>query len=349
MMRAMGKRLPALLSKAFGARLAATAAFVCLALSPNSAQAMQPQLWGFVPTCALLGASGAPPASVAPLVASKASVILGGAQSKLELLRAAQNETPVPGAGPMAQQQLGLSCASPVAAATPSQTLTSSFASLRPALQTTTPSTPGSGLGFAQPRVPMPDNGRPDVFGSVALAVGQTPLDQRWNNVRGARVSANGGPWSKLVKSQRGQSDAAKIAAVNAWVNARISFADDIKAVGVSDQWASAAQSLRRGRGDCEDYAIAKMQILSTLGIDSADMYLVIARDLVRQADHAVLVVRTDGQLLVLDNGTDRIVDARATQDYRPIMSYSGNRSWLHGYPLEPRQNAGPIQTASLR
>jgi predicted transglutaminase-like cysteine proteinase len=204
-------------------------------------------------------------------------------------------------------------------------------------------------MPFAQPRITVPDTGRPDVFGSVALAVGETPLDHRWNGVRSARVSGKAGPWSKLIQSQRGQSRGAQIVAVNSWVNGRISFVDDIKAVGVSDQWASAAQSLRRGRGDCEDYAIAKMQILASLGVDTSDMYLVIARDLVRQADHAVLVVRTDGQLLVLDNGTDRLVDARAAQDYRPIMSYSGNRSWLHGYPVEPRQNAAPIQTASLR
>ncbi len=345
MMQAMGKRHPALLSKAIGARYVATAAFACLALAPCSVQAMQPQLWGFVPTCALLGAAGVAPVPVALPVESKASIILGGAQSKLDLLRAEQAGTPVPGAGPAPQMVASLSCASPVAAVTPQ----TSFAATRLPSQITLSSSPGTALGFSQPRVAVPDTGRPDVFGSVALAVGQTPLDHRWNRVRGARVSGKAGPWSKLIQSQRGQSRATQIAAVNAWVNERISFVDDIKAVGVADEWSSAAQSLRRGRGDCEDYAIAKMQILDSLGVDSTDMYLVIARDLVRQADHAVLVVRTDGQLLLLDNGTDRLVDARAAQDYRPIMSYSGNRSWLHGYPVEPRRSANLIQTASLR
>ena len=40
------------------------------------------------------------------------------------------------------------------------------------------------------------------------------------------------------------------------------------------------------------------------------DLYLVVLKDLSRRADHAVLVVRAAGRFLVLDNGTDRIVDS---------------------------------------
>ena len=35
-----------------------------------------------------------------------------------------------------------------------------------------------------------------------------------------------------------------------------------------------------------------------------------IVKDLVRRADHAVLVVRAGGHMYVLDNGTDRLLDA---------------------------------------
>ena len=47
-----------------------------------------------------------------------------------------------------------------------------------------------------------------------------------------------------------------------------------------------------------------------------------------------MLVVRAEGRLLVLDNGTDRIVDTR-WRDYRPIVTFSGNRAWTHGYRRE--------------
>jgi hypothetical protein len=74
------------------------------------------------------------------------------------------------------------------------------------------------------------------------------------------------------------------------------------------------------------------MQMLRRAGFADQDLYLVVLRDLRRQADHAVLVVRAEGRLLVLDNGTDRIVDSAMMTDYRPIFSYSGNRTWTHGY-----------------
>jgi hypothetical protein len=41
-----------------------------------------------------------------------------------------------------------------------------------------------------------------------------------------------------------------------------------------------------------EDFAIAKMQILAAAGVPTRDMYLTLVRDLRRQEDHAVLVVR---------------------------------------------------------
>jgi predicted transglutaminase-like cysteine proteinase len=197
--------------------------------------------------------------------------------------------------------------------------------------------------------VAVTETGRPDILGSVALLVNKTPLDEQWYKVRYSRVNGQVGPWTTLLKAQRGHPRTAQIEAVNSWVNARIIFADDIKTAGKADRWATAAHSLRSRRGDCEDYAIAKMHMLGSLGVATSDMYLVIVRDLVRKADHAVLVVRAEGKLLLLDNSTNLIVDARTEQDYRPIFSYSGNQSWLHGYEDEIKYSSSPKQIASLQ
>jgi transglutaminase-like putative cysteine protease len=102
-----------------------------------------------------------------------------------------------------------------------------------------------------------------------------------------------------------------------------------------TDLWTSAADTLRRGRGDCEDYAIAKLQLLRRAGFADKDLYLVILRDALRRADHAVLVARADGRMLVLDNGTDRLIDSYEMVDYHPIVTFSGNRAWTHGYRRE--------------
>jgi predicted transglutaminase-like cysteine proteinase len=149
-----------------------------------------------------------------------------------------------------------------------------------------------------------------------------------------------------MLRDTQGMTRPAQLEAVNRWVNARVTFADDAERFGVADRWAAAAQTLAQGRGDCEDYAIAKMKLLEAAGVSRRDLYLVIARDLVRRADHALLVVRSEGRLVVLDSNTDRIVDSAAAQDYRPVMSYSGDKAWVHGYAASPQTL--PIQTASI-
>ncbi len=172
---------------------------------------------------------------------------------------------------------------------------------------------------------------RPDVFGTIALRVQHTPLDRRWKRAQQGRVHGALARWASALA---GAGLEQRIDAVNQLVNARVRFVDDIRQYGAADVWQSAGDTLRRGRGDCEDYAIAKLQLLRQAGVSPDDLYLVIVKDLVRRADHAVLVVRADNRLLLLDNSTDRLADATAYQDYRPMLSYAatGRAAWTHGY-----------------
>jgi predicted transglutaminase-like cysteine proteinase len=171
--------------------------------------------------------------------------------------------------------------------------------------------------------------GTPDIFGSVALPVEATPLDRRWRAV--ARRGADRGA-TRWASSLRDLPEAERIAAVNRFVNARIAFADDQRLFGQADRWQSAAEALRRGRGDCEDYAIAKFQLLRAAGLAERSLYLVIVQDLVRRSDHAILAVESEGRLWVLDNGTDAVADSAEVRDYRPIFTYNASRRWTHGY-----------------
>lgn len=178
--------------------------------------------------------------------------------------------------------------------------------------------------------------GYPDIFGTVALSVSRTALDGKWRRAATAALEGRAGPWQELVTQNRRLDRAAQVRNVNAWVNARIAYTEDLRQYGTADHWASAAQSLTTGRGDCEDYAIAKMQILRALGIAPDSMYLVITRDLVRRADHAVLALELDGELLVLDNETDQILRSNEIRDYRPVLSFNGAKRWTHGYRTRP-------------
>lgn len=170
---------------------------------------------------------------------------------------------------------------------------------------------------------------RPDIFGSIALSLASTPFDAR---VRESLEATALGEADKVAHSLRRLDRYDAILAANAFVNSKVAFVSDDHAHGSPDRWSAAAETLRRGTGDCEDYAIAKLQLLRAAGFDAADLHFVILKDLARRADHAVLVVRHEDRFLVLDNGTDRLLDSDAVRDYRPVFTFSGNRAWTHGY-----------------
>ena len=117
---------------------------------------------------------------------------------------------------------------------------------------------------------------RPDVFNSVALPIAHSSLDRRWRKVANGPVGATSAAYASGLAER---SAIEKLAAINHYVNARVSFVDDSRQYGVADLWTSAAETLRRGRGDCEDYAIAKLQLLRRAGFAEKDLYLVILRD----------------------------------------------------------------------
>jgi predicted transglutaminase-like cysteine proteinase len=128
----------------------------------------------------------------------------------------------------------------------------------------------------------------------------------------------------------------ALIEQVNRWANRTVAYRADSPRYHGGDYWADASQTLQKGTGDCEDIAILKYQALRSLGIASSDMYLTIARDMVRHADHALLVVKHEGRFYLLDDSTDELVDGSESNDYRPILSF-GEGKWLHGIPAVSR------------
>jgi predicted transglutaminase-like cysteine proteinase len=261
---------------------------------------------------AAAGASLQSPASAQSL--SKTEAILGG-PSALEMLKAQQNGTPVTAVPVLRPASFGYSNARPL---------------ITPAILRDRPATISPGVA----------NGRPDIFGTVALRVGHTPLDARWHSVEHAAV---GGSAAAFATAQRDKGAVERLEAVNWYVNKRVHFVDDQVRWGRPDVWSAANATLNAGKGDCEDFAIAKLAMLRRAGIADKDLYLVILRDTVRRADHAVLVVRAAGHMYLLDNGTDEVLDSEAVQDYRPIFTFASNATFTHGY----RVHQSPVNIAS--
>jgi predicted transglutaminase-like cysteine proteinase len=91
--------------------------------------------------------------------------------------------------------------------------------------------------------------------------------------------------------------------AINARSNRSVRSISDMQQYRVAERW---ALPTARG-GDCEDYAIHKKLELIKAGFPPEQLLIATVLDRKRQS-HAVLVLRTGSQDLVLDNLTSRIV-----------------------------------------
>lgn len=259
--------------------------------------------------------------------ASKASAILGGAPSRLEQMRLQQQGQ---GTSLVATKSLGGEGIVNALTAKP----------LQPALGGSVAGVGNCGSGTAQSAVPAraayldgaSDSNRSpeDFLASKRVSIGHTMFDGQWSHVRYAKVSR--GQLARAVGHEGRGNALALIAQVNRWTNQNIRYVEDSELWGKPDLWAGANTTLRLRKGDCEDIAITKMQLLAAAGIARKDMILTVARDLVRNADHALLIIRHEGRYLMLDNSTDRVLDARYSYDYRPVLSFSEGQTWLHGY-----------------
>src|SRR3546814_19329905 len=74
------------------------------------------------------------------------------------------------------------------------------------------------------------------------------------------------------------------------------------------------------------------MRMRGAAGVEPGRRKLVLLRDLAANADQACLLVDTDAGKLVLDNVTDRLYDGSRPNAVRPVLSFSGNRRWIHAY-----------------
>jgi predicted transglutaminase-like cysteine proteinase len=91
--------------------------------------------------------------------------------------------------------------------------------------------------------------------------------------------------------------------------------------------WEAPFQFLRRG-GQCQDYAIAKYELLRQSGLPAPAMRMVVMRDTQIATDHAVLAVYVDGQALLFDNLNPRVVLADSVPFYRPYYSFNERNWW---------------------
>lgn len=115
---------------------------------------------------------------------------------------------------------------------------------------------------------------------------------------------------------------------INLLVNSSIEPQKDGMDRGLEDRW-----SLGGRRGDCEDYALLKRKRLLDLGWPSRDLRIATALT-AKGIGHAVLVVRHEGQDLILDNKTGAIhLWSQTEYRFLKIQSELDPRAWMSVAP----------------
>ncbi len=126
--------------------------------------------------------------------------------------------------------------------------------------------------------------------------------------------------------------DEAQLAAANGFFNRRIVFAEDIDVWGQVDHWASPLETLAQGRGDCEDYVIAKYFSLLLMGMPVSRLRLVYVLAQVAGESRAHMVLayyaRPDAEPLILDNLITEMRPASRRPDLQPVFSFNSEGLW---------------------
>ena len=138
-----------------------------------------------------------------------------------------------------------------------------------------------------------------------------------------------------LLAAAIGQDESQRLSTLNEFFNRRIVFAPDIEVWGQNDYWASPLETLGKGRGDCEDYVIAKYFSLMAAGVPAAKLRLVYVRAIIGgpggavQAHMVLAYYAAPGaEPLILDNLIGEIRPASRRPDLEPVFSFNSDGLW---------------------
>jgi predicted transglutaminase-like cysteine proteinase len=136
-----------------------------------------------------------------------------------------------------------------------------------------------------------------------------------------------------------------------------MAFDDDYSVWGQSDYWATPLEMIGQGRGDCEDFAIAKYFSLLNLGVPVSKLRLVYVRAMLNGLDgpvqqaHMVLAyyATPNADPLVLDNLLPEIRPASQRTDLVPIFSFNSSGLWQGTGNLSSKSNLSRWQDLLTR
>ena len=175
---------------------------------------------------------------------------------------------------------------------------------------------------------------------SFALLLALLQPSRAWDADRMLRAAQRLGPnatasvrlLQPLLVQAATMDDASRLQTINEFFNRRIVYAEDTEVWNQVDYWATPLETLAQGRGDCEDYAIAKYFSLVASGMPVSKLRLVYVRaQLGGQVQaHMVLAYYASpgAEPLILDSLVTEVRPASRRPDLTPVFSFNSEGLW---------------------
>lgn len=203
------------------------------------------------------------------------------------------------------------------------------------------------------PAMPLPGQGD-EPFGMYSFRAPHGTLWVKWSKVQSAFAAEDSrirdcrsgadacdGPsraFNAMVARASALQGRARFEAVTHAANAAVRYTSDLSQHGAMDLWTAPLATLAAGRGDCEDYAILKYQVLREAGTPAADLKIVLLRDTATREDHAVLAARSGERWYILDNRRAGFYADADLPHYLPLfaLTHDGVQLFAAPYALRP-------------
>lgn len=155
--------------------------------------------------------------------------------------------------------------------------------------------------------------------------------------------------WQALIETMRDLDDAQKLALTNSFINDRIRWVQDPEAWGQKDYWATPLETMGKGMGDCEDFAIFKYATLLLAGVDVNKLRITYVKAQAGGPDsnihlaHMVLAYYETpvSEPLILDNLVGDIYPASQRTDLTPVYGFNSQGIWVGGAATPATTNPG--------
>lgn len=163
--------------------------------------------------------------------------------------------------------------------------------------------------------------------------------------------------WERMLNGLTGLSEQEKIKRVNQFFHNNLRYKSDMALWGVEDYWATPLETLGKGMGDCEDYAIAKYVSLRYAGVSDQKLRLIYVRARVGGASstvteaHMVLgyYAQPTDEPVILDSLVSAVLPASERPDLSPVFSFNSEGLWAGHNNAKPSSSSPTARLSRWR